>query len=718
MHRKIIGIIVLTLLISATIPITVSSIENFRNKISVDDKIGLISLNDDELVELCIMNTFSSSKEAGKYKTVEKCFKENRQVSNTNLQSATTKNWTWIFYDDADFYRAYDPLKDFAEEARSGENLDVIVLQDKEHSPAKMWYIDENHNKELLQEMGEINMGDYKTLRDFIDYCKNNFSSERYLLSVYNHGGGWTGACSDDTDKGWLTMNDMQKALIGTGGVDIICFTAPCLMGALESVYELRECVDLYIGSEEYSGYGHWFGTIEGICNILNNNPDLSIIEIGEQIIQLIENNTPWPESITMSAIITDKTEELVEPIDIVARDLTNNINESFYNFWSVYGDVQSFGNGFCMDVYDFAEKCLSVETNQTICQNLENIMNYMSEAVIAECHGSEYPDAHGLTIYFPDPPKYSYDSTYADPDFELDFSQNTVWDEFLIAYLDIPDEPDVDQKQTEYSTAMIVCKHFLWGQSFIPSCDTLARVRLKLARLGSISTDVTVSIRSSKDGIDLTSVSVPYIEIPKNLLKWIEFDFEDVEVTPGETYYILCSTSGGDNSANFYAWGGSNNANSYPNGDVWIQWLTGEWEKWDPPIDACFKTYDTNNLLNAPTIIGNTSGKAGTEYEYTFVTTDPNGDDVYYYIEWGDKTSTYWIGPYESNKEVTVKHAWVEKGTYAIRVIARNNSGVVSNWGILTITMPRNRIAIYNSLFLQFLERFPILQKMLFLII
>jgi len=29
--------------------------------------------------------------------------------------------------------------------------------------------------------------------------------------------------------------------------------------GALESVYELRNCVDIYIGSEETSGYGHWW---------------------------------------------------------------------------------------------------------------------------------------------------------------------------------------------------------------------------------------------------------------------------------------------------------------------------------------------------------------------------------------------------------------------------------------------------------------------------
>jgi hypothetical protein len=42
---------------------------------------------------------------------------------------------------------------------------------------------------------------------------------------------------------------------------------------------------------------------------------------------------------------------------------------------------------------------------------------------------------------------------------------------------------------------------------------------------------------------------------------------------------------------------------------------------------------------------------------------------------------------------------------------------GEESDWGELTVSMPRTR-ATYNSLFLRFLEQFPILQKILNLII
>ena len=39
------------------------------------------------------------------------------------IKSNKNLNWTWMFYDDADFYNAYDPLNDFAQEAFSSENI-------------------------------------------------------------------------------------------------------------------------------------------------------------------------------------------------------------------------------------------------------------------------------------------------------------------------------------------------------------------------------------------------------------------------------------------------------------------------------------------------------------------------------------------------------------------------------------------------------------------
>jgi len=105
------------------------------------------------------------------------------------------------------------------------------------------------------------------------------------------------------------------------------------------------------------------------------------------------------------------------------------------------------------------------------------------------------------------------------------------------------------------------------------------------------------------------------------------------------------------------------------------------------------------------PSIDGPSSGKAGTSYDYTFRSTDPNDDDVYYYIEWGDGQKEEWIGPYNSGEEVTIAHIWDNKGSYTIRAKAKDTQDFESQWGTLEISMPRNRISS-SPLLLRFLER------------
>ncbi len=107
------------------------------------------------------------------------------------------------------------------------------------------------------------------------------------------------------------------------------------------------------------------------------------------------------------------------------------------------------------------------------------------------------------------------------------------------------------------------------------------------------------------------------------------------------------------------------------------------------------------------PSIDGPASGKIGEEHEYNVSTIDPDGDTVFYFVDWGDDQTDEWIGPYDSGEEVVVSHTWDEQGTFYIRVKARDGYDSESEWGELEVTMPRNRI-VDNSFFFNFLERFP----------
>ncbi len=115
------------------------------------------------------------------------------------------------------------------------------------------------------------------------------------------------------------------------------------------------------------------------------------------------------------------------------------------------------------------------------------------------------------------------------------------------------------------------------------------------------------------------------------------------------------------------------------------------------------------------PTITGPTSGNASEEYQYTFVTTDIDSDDVYYYVNWSDNTGEVRIGPYSSDEKVIVSHIWAKKGTYTVRIKAEDIYGAESDWATLEVSMPKNKIIksqIFN--FLQYQHLLQIMRQIL----
>jgi len=72
--------------------------------------------------------------------------------------------------------------------------------------------------------------------------------------------------------------------------------------------------------------------------------------------------------------------------------------------------------------------------------------------------------------------------------------------------------------------------------------------------------------------------------------------------------------------------------------------------------------------------------------YNFTFKATDPDRDNVYYFIDWGDGTTGGWYGPYLSGEEVTYNHTWSVKGTYLVKAKAKDIYNQEGPWGTIQI--------------------------------
>lgn len=128
------------------------------------------------------------------------------------------------------------------------------------------------------------------------------------------------------------------------------------------------------------------------------------------------------------------------------------------------------------------------------------------------------------------------------------------------------------------------------------------------------------------------------------------------------------------------------------------------------PDYDVWLIRIETESFPpSAPNIDGPISGKKGIEHDYTFNAVDLNGDDVYYFIEWGDDTIENWIGPYESGENVTISHAWKKQGNYSIRARAKDIYSVKGPWTSLEVSIPKSKsFNFIFSLLERWFERIP----------
>ncbi len=127
---------------------------------------------------------------------------------------------------------------------------------------------------------------------------------------------------------------------------------------------------------------------------------------------------------------------------------------------------------------------------------------------------------------------------------------------------------------------------------------------------------------------------------------------------------------------------------------------------------DLGIGSYSENNPPEKPEKPdGITSGKINKKHSFSTVSTDIDGDQLYYCWSWGDG-EIEWVGPYNTGEECSVSHKWEEENSYEIKVKARDEFGAESNWSDpLPISMSKSK---YISLLESVKENNPFIYYLL----
>jgi hypothetical protein len=145
----------------------------------------------------------------------------------------------------------------------------------------------------------------------------------------------------------------------------------------------------------------------------------------------------------------------------------------------------------------------------------------------------------------------------------------------------------------------------------------------------------------------------------------------------------------------------------------------------WTPGVDVLGHDFDNCFQLTGvteptpptpPIIDGPAEGVAGTEICWTFHSSDENGDQVKYEIDWGDGTTTTTDYADECTP-VEACHTYESTGDYVITAYAEDETGLAGGSSTKDIVIPRTRSVnhpLLQLLFERFPNVFPVLRQLL----
>ena len=387
------------------------------------------------------------------------------------------REWTFMVYLTADNNLEGAGIEDINEMEVAGSTADVNIIVEIDRAigydtsngdwtDTKRYYVthDPDGNdgiidSEIILELGERNHGDKNSLVDFVLWTTENYPAKHYLLCLWNHGGGFHGACWDDNneteeDDDWLTMQEVKMALteittkLGRD-IDILTYDA-CSMSAVSVRYQTITTADITIGSGPLVPGEGW--PYDTICTDLINNPAMTPSEFAKVIVdRYVESYEPGegeegdvPDA-TLAAFDMHKFNELSARIDefaMVLATYSGDFLEGGYNPQIRAGMEATYHYGINLgpvsvgsmyDVRDFAYKIKNVPLIEPLIkERAEALINAIDAAcihfAITTGISNMYPQVRGLSIYIPADINQEYNEVYD----ELDFAKHKYWDEFI----------------------------------------------------------------------------------------------------------------------------------------------------------------------------------------------------------------------------------------------------------------------------------------------
>ena len=402
------------------------------------------------------------------------------------------QKWLVMIYADADDEILENDLYFDLNEAESAGSTDRVQIvaqldrfaggfsEDGDWTGTRRYFVTQDDDlnvihSDLAVDLGEVDMGSTDTLIDFATWAIRTYPADRYVLIMSDHGSGWTGGWYDNTPENpsgnFIALNKLDTALgeiiaqTGIGKFEVIGMDA-CLMGMLEVYNSLEPYARYAVASEEVEPAMGW--AYDYFLTQLTDHPEMESAQFAQAIIDgyiqkdlRIQDSAAYQQLLTVYNLPENVDKELFsnkmsERVTLSAVDLAllPAFNEKFNQVLlalkesdqGMVAEARSYAQAF-FNIFDDGmpspfidlKNFLNIIAENNISEALKNAISETESTydnmVISEVHGSDFPGASGISIYFPISQHYWEGGLYSQewyPVITERFSQSSLWDDYL----------------------------------------------------------------------------------------------------------------------------------------------------------------------------------------------------------------------------------------------------------------------------------------------
>ncbi len=362
-------------------------------------------------------------------------------------------------------------LRDIAEMAKAGSTKAVhILVQLDRIEDQKTWRFritpGGGFKKDCIETLSETNTGDPQVLYGFCQWALQNYPADRYALILWNHGSGWweeaksraagpagrrphrplfrhtfpqahRSICYDDTSGGdALDNRELRVVLAGVCAllsrkIDLLGMDA-CLMNMVEVAWQLRDSVQVIVGSEIEEPFDGW--PYAEILSRLAARPRQNAATFARWIVNsYLLSYKSKGETVTQSALDVGQIDNVVTKIDALSGALLAALETDTKSITAAWKKSPRFYEDNYLDLLCFAKQLrrLPAPDLRAAAEALIGALKpgkgrlILSQGKI----GREVRGTGGLSIYFP--------GDRINPAYRaLEFCADCRWPAFLERYL------------------------------------------------------------------------------------------------------------------------------------------------------------------------------------------------------------------------------------------------------------------------------------------